>query len=121
MSLGNNHDLPCETVSSTHMNGSDVVHCSPDMVQAPGIVAPISGKVVAEVTSPMNTLLLSGMVHSLSGNGLKEQTSNNSNTDVKELRAYIILREILCVLRSLLPSPCFVISSIVLSLQSLAW
>jgi len=58
------------------MNGGDVVHCSPDMVRAPGRVAPISGKVVAEVTSPMNTLLLSGMAHSLNGNGtdLKGQT-----------------------------------------------
>jgi len=74
MSLRNNHDLLCEAVSSTQMNGSDVVHCSPDMVQAPGIVAPISGKVVAEVTSPMNTLLLSGMVRNLNGTGLKGQT-----------------------------------------------
>ena len=74
MSLRNSHDVLCVAVSSTRMNGSDVVHCSPDMVQAPGIVAPISGRVVAEVTSPMNTLLLSGMVHSLNGTGLKGQT-----------------------------------------------
>jgi len=73
------------------MNGSDVVHCSPDMVQVPGIMAPISGRAVAEVTSPMNTLLLSGMVHSLNGTGLKGQTSDNSKTDIKELCAYIIL------------------------------
>lgn len=65
-----NHDPLCQAVSSTRMNGSDVVHCSPDKVQAPGIVAPISGKTVAEVTSLMNTLLLSGMVHSLNGTGL---------------------------------------------------
>jgi hypothetical protein len=86
-SLRNNHDPLCEAVSNTCMNGSGVVHCSPDMVQVPGIVAPISGKVVAEVTSPMSTLLLSGMVCSLNGTGLKGHTSNNSKTNIKELRS----------------------------------
>jgi hypothetical protein len=71
MSLGNDHDPPCEAVSSTHMNGSDVAHCSPDMVQVPGILAPISGKANTGVTSLMNTLLLSGMVSSPSDTGLK--------------------------------------------------
>jgi hypothetical protein len=70
-SLENGFDLPCEVVSSTCMNGMDVVHCSPDTVQVPGILAPISGKAIAGVTSLMNTLLFSGMVHSPGGTGLK--------------------------------------------------
>lgn len=70
-SLGNDRDLPCEAVSSTHMNGSDAVHCSPDMVQVPEILAPTSGKANDGVTSLTNTLLPSGMVNSPSGTGLK--------------------------------------------------
>lgn len=69
-SLENDRDPPCEAVSSTHMNGSAVVHCSPDMVQVPGILAPTSGKANAGVTSLMSTLP-SGMVNSPSGTGLK--------------------------------------------------
>jgi hypothetical protein len=70
-SLENGCDLPCEVVSSTCMNGMDAVHCSPDMVQVPGILAPISGKTIAGVTSLMNTLLFFGMVHSPGGTDLK--------------------------------------------------
>jgi hypothetical protein len=72
-SLGNDHDLLCEAASSTHMNGSDVVHCSPDMVQMPGRVALVFGKVIVEVTSLMNTLLPCGMVCSLNGTALKRK------------------------------------------------
>lgn len=70
-SLGNDRDPPCEAVSSTRMNGSDVVHRSPDTVQVPGKPAPISGKANAGVTSLTNTLLASGMENSPSGTGLK--------------------------------------------------
>lgn len=71
MSLENDCDLPCEAVSSTRTNGTDEVQCSPDMVQVPGILAPISGKTIAGVTSLTSTLLFSGMVNSPGGTGLK--------------------------------------------------
>jgi len=70
-SLGNDCDPLYEAVPSTHMNGSDAAHCSPDTVQVPGILAPISGKIIAGVTSLTNTLLLSGMVNSPSDTDLK--------------------------------------------------
>lgn len=70
-SLENDCDLLCEAASSTCTNGMDAVHCSLDMVQVPGILAPISGKIIAGVTSLMSTLLFSGMVNSPGGTGLK--------------------------------------------------
>ena len=77
--LGNDLDLPYEAVSSTHMNDSDAVHCSPDTVQAPGILAPISGKAIAGVTFLLNTLLFFGKVNNPNCTGLKIKTKLSVN------------------------------------------